>query len=325
MSVALLSFGAVSCDGGPGGDLPTLRVATGPYLSFAPIHVAAAAGYFEDEGLDVELQSLMSTAEAVPLLATGRLDVLPGMPVPGILNAIAGGARIRAVADKGYLDPQSCTSSALLLSPRLFERGAVPDSGVLIQRLSTSRQAPLRFLVEHALAEAGIDVESVEQRVIPPNAELLALADGSVDAALVTEPQLTRALALDQGVLWRNMHLSAPGFQISLLFYGARILDGDPELGTRFMRAFLRAVADLTDDSPAVRALLATALEEDPEVIDVACFTPLARSGQMQEGGLTDYQDWAVEQGLLERALTVQELWDGSFLARAVAAPPAAP
>ena len=64
-----------SADGAP---LRTVRVSAQPHLSQAPMMIAAAEGFFRDEGLDIEFVPAMRAQETLVALVTGDLDVRPG-------------------------------------------------------------------------------------------------------------------------------------------------------------------------------------------------------------------------------------------------------
>ena len=109
-----------------------LKVLLLPFLSFAPLFIANEEGYFAEQELTIEFITMRSSATAIPSLAQGDLDVSVGMVNIGLLNAIARGARIRIVADKGYLAPTGCTSNALLARRALVEGGEDKlDAGAL--------------------------------------------------------------------------------------------------------------------------------------------------------------------------------------------------
>jgi len=59
----------------------TLKVVILPYLSEAPLFIAEE-GYFAEQALDIEFVELKRSAEAVPALAQGDLDVIAGASAP---------------------------------------------------------------------------------------------------------------------------------------------------------------------------------------------------------------------------------------------------
>src|SRR6476469_9498226 len=56
----------------------TIRLVQLPYLTFAPFFIAQEEGFFNAQGLDIENVKLERTAQAIPALVSGQLDVLGG-------------------------------------------------------------------------------------------------------------------------------------------------------------------------------------------------------------------------------------------------------
>ena len=96
-----------------------------PIISFGPIYIAKEEGYFEQQGINLVLEKFPSTSTALPLLITGDIAVSGGQLSPGMVNAIAKGAHIRLVADKGTIFKGSCNSSAFLVRRELVESGTI--------------------------------------------------------------------------------------------------------------------------------------------------------------------------------------------------------
>ena len=55
-----------------------------PYIAFAPIYVAQQAGFFKDEGLDVELRYASGAAQATQIAAAGQADIASVTVEPAI-------------------------------------------------------------------------------------------------------------------------------------------------------------------------------------------------------------------------------------------------
>ena len=126
-----------------------------PYLSFAPYYVAQAEGYFAEEGLEVEFVEL-GGEEATPLLIQGELDVIVGIGAY-YLNAIARGAEIKVVADKGHVGTTDCSPSALVVRRELIETGEVDSVARLKGRTMPLRSASMEhYFLSKLLDTAGL-------------------------------------------------------------------------------------------------------------------------------------------------------------------------
>jgi len=87
----------------------TIKVAHLPSALFTPLYVADAKGYFKDEGLTIELEAIKSGQDGVPLLASGKLDVMVAGFSAGMFNALNSGLEFKVVGSMGIStgDPEN--------------------------------------------------------------------------------------------------------------------------------------------------------------------------------------------------------------------------
>ena len=78
-------------------DLGTLQVGYLASVGYAPYFVAKEKGYFEELGLDVELQRFDSGSKMIAPFSAGQLDVGCGEPGTAMFNAIHQELDIRLV------------------------------------------------------------------------------------------------------------------------------------------------------------------------------------------------------------------------------------
>src|SRR5699024_11087949 len=86
---------------GSGGADGTVRVGHLPSSLFAPLYVADAQGYFEAEGITLELTPLKSGQDGVPMLANDQLDVMVAGFSAGMFNALEQGVAFKIVGSMG--------------------------------------------------------------------------------------------------------------------------------------------------------------------------------------------------------------------------------
>ena len=317
MTVAIMSW---AC--GPGSEpsddgLTRLRVVTQPYLVYAPLAVAWNEGYFSEQGLEVELVPMTGSERALPLLVSGRVDVLPANPAPGFFNAIIREQPIRIVSEVNRAGTAGCSPISMLARPGLLEgtpTGAVPT----VRRISVSKQAVMRYLAEHALAHVGVEMDSIQLVDIPPAVRPDALASGAIDAILAGEPFLTRTLETRKAARWVGVHEALPGTQFSFIFFGRRLLEQDRDAGERFLAAYLRALRELGEGkTPENISLVARATGEDVALLSRMCWPFDRTDGRINVESVLHFQEWAVEQRLLDEVVSAEDFWDPSFIDRA--------
>jgi NitT/TauT family transport system substrate-binding protein len=323
----LLSAAALgSCqDAEPEGTpaLRTLRVIRNSHLTSAPLLLAEDAGYFAEEGLKIEFVDMNRGEESLIAMLGGEADVLPGPLHPGLLTAVARGGDIRIVAGLNILSPD-CTYHAIVLRPGLTPEAAQRG----IRRLDASRDGSTRYLAGRMLATRGIDLDTLNTLKLPQEIIGHSLGNGSVDAASLSEPLVTRIGRT--GTIWLRSHEATPGFQWSVMSFGKKLLRDDPEAGVRFLTAYRRGVALFREGkTPDNLERLERLTQEDRKILEESCWPFFPSHLRPNMASVLAYQQWALEHDYLDETATLAQLWDSSFvvasdsaLLRHVAIPP---
>jgi NitT/TauT family transport system substrate-binding protein len=324
---ALLALALSGCGGTPGERLvgmTRLRVLVQPFLSHAPLLIADAEGYFARQGIEVEFVRLSDNASALPMLIDESLDVLTGGPTPAILNAMARGLPVRAVAEKSYFRADGCSRSGMVIRRVLLDSAAGAPPAV--RRVSIEKSPQQVYLVERMLEHAGVDPDSVQFLYIQHAAEMEALSAGTLDAALAGEPWIT--LNVERGaVQWIRAEDVLPDAQFSFLFFGPGLLNADPAIGQRFLAAYLEGVRQFERGrTPENLEILNRITGEGADLTASMCWPPFKVDGRIDFRGVRDFAAWAVTRGLVERVIDETEFWEPAYLEaahRLLAAQPA--
>jgi NitT/TauT family transport system substrate-binding protein len=286
---------------------PKVRVLITPHVSFAPLMIAQAERFFEEEGVDVEVVSGLRAEESVAAVVTGQIDVLPGPLRAGLLSAIAQGAKVRIAAGQGELARDGCTYFALVLRPGLEPSAATP-----IRKMRTSQDGATRYVVSRMLEPHGIDVKSVETVRIPEAVMVASLERGSIDAVAVSEPALTRTSKA--GRVWIRAQDAVPDFQWGVLVFGERLLTKDRDAGLRFLRAYERGVARYREGKTARNvAIIAQATGESEAITREACWPTFRAGSPIEWQSIEQFQRWANSERLMEHTLTRDQVVDSAF------------
>jgi NitT/TauT family transport system substrate-binding protein len=292
-----------------GDALRKVRVASNPHLSWGPLMIAQAEGFFREEGLDVEFVQALEMEEGLVALIKGDIDVRPGPPHAAFFSAIARGAPIKIVAGSGVLERGSCTYFGIVLRPGLDTAGT-PD----IRRLRTSQDGSTRYVVSRMLAERGMSLDRIETNRVEDVFLPMSLENGSLDAAAVTEPALTRVAK--SGTLWLSAQDALPGYQWSVLAFSERLLVRERDTGLRFLRAYHRAVAQYREGKTDRNvAMLAQGTDETPEHTREACWPTFSADSRVNWSSIDEFQRWAMSEGFMERTVTEEQALDSTFVA----------
>jgi NitT/TauT family transport system substrate-binding protein len=293
----------------------TLKVATQPYLAFAPFFIAEGEGYFIEQGLQIEFVQL-APEEVIPAVVTGEVDVSAALATAGLLNAIGRGGKMKVVADLGYIDPAGCSVMALVGSRVLAEAGELDSPDQIKGRLVDVFLASAKhYFLDKLIATVGLTLEDLTLTDIPSPAEADALHKGTLDLATPTEPWRTRLLRAGHRPVLAPIQEVVPDAQFVLVLYSPNLLGEDPDAGKRFMTAYLKAVRQYNQGKTKRNLeILAEHTGLDQALLEEACWMAIRNDGTINVESVLDFQDWALEKGYIDNPVTEDQFWDPSFV-----------
>ena len=286
----------------------TLRVIRNSHLSQGPLLLAEEAGYFAAEGIKVEWVDMNRGEESLVALVSGDVDVVPSPLHPGMFTAMARGGDLRIVAGLNLLGTE-CTYHAIVLRPGLTPEAALRG----INKLDASQDGSTRYLAGRMLATRGIDIDTLDTIRLPSNVLEHSMADGSVDAASMSEPLVTRIGR--KGTVWLRSQDATPGFQWSVISFGKRLLHEDRETGIRFLTAYRRGILLFQEGrTPRNLDLLERTTQQDRKILEESCWPEYRPDARANMASVMAYQEWARSKGWLDQVATPHQLWDSTFL-----------
>lgn len=296
----------------------------------AAIYQALEQGYFQDEGLDVELIRVRGITEQVGLLATGQLHFGNGGIDPGLFNAAQRDIGLKLVTAMVISTEQNPGGAALVV------RGDLVDSGqyqglddlkgltIAISALGTTSQSYL----ERALARGGLTADDVTLTPMSFPDMLTAIGNKAVDAAWEVEPFV--AIANSRG-LARTMAKAGDVFPNAIgvvMVISPQFAAEQPEAARRYVTAYLRAVRDyyrafVTNEDPAGREQISQVLMKHTAVKDPALYPLMGWPGVDPNGGLDErmldeMQDYLLRKGTIREKTPVDRIVDHSYVAYAL-------
>jgi len=296
----------------PSPAIKTVRVAYLPTSDYAPLHIANEEGFFAEQGISVEFVKVQGSAAALPLVLNGDVAVYAGPMKIGLVNAITQGEHVRIVADKGRVTRGPCTTYALMVRKDLFDSGTVRKISDLRGRKIAERDSD--YDLYHALALGNLSADDVDTIDMAFPMVIPAFANGAIDAGLVTEPYLTQAVNNGTAVVLTPAEDFIPGYPF-LLFYGPAILDKDPELGRKFMVAYLKGVRQYNEGKTERNLqIIGNYTNLDRELLNQTCWFPIREDGYVPKEPVRDYMDWMYENKKISRNLDDEQLFDMRYV-----------
>lgn len=287
-----------------------------PFIAFAPYYLAQDAGYFTEQGLDVEFVDLIQNADANAMLISGQADVSAGLLSAGLLNAMSRGAGIRVVSDKGYIDANGCANIAMFARKTLVDAGT-PVTGELLKgkNIMNVPGSWNEYYTDKALAEFGLTIKDLPKTNLPSPSQLEALNSGSLDLTVNNEPWVTRFKNAGHLLIGKPVTELLPDSQSAVMLYGKRLLVDEPEVGKRFMLAYLKGVKRYNEGKTDSNiAVLSAAMKLEPALMKEMCWPAFRPDGSINTASILDFQDWAVKAGLADTALPIDEIVDTTAL-----------
>jgi len=239
---------AAACAPAPAAPTPTrapVTVRTGyvPALPWAPFFVAVEKGYFRERGLDVQLEPIQSTNDAVIQLTSGTYDVAAGGANVSFWNALSRGIKpIVAAPLHSETKPQA---TPLLISKAAHDSGKIKSVADLKGKkvAVNGKGAAIEYWLEKALNTGGLTTQDVDVQVVAFPDLAGALANGSVDAGVATEPFPT--LFADKDLVYRLVDNFIPDFQVTMVYINPEFAKAKPQAAQKVIEGYLRGCRDL--------------------------------------------------------------------------------
>lgn len=257
----LLLVAACSSPAGDGvanddpGEMTTLKVGLVPITAVAPIYIGMEQGFFEEEGIELELTMGMGGPSAVAGVESGSVDIAISDSVAMIRTA-ATGINLTSLINAGAVDENGVGGSQVVVAADsdITSVGDLEGKTIGIFNLQSTNELNVRAAID---AEGG-DSSTLSFVSLEFTAMLAALQRGDIDAAGMAEPNLS--LALDAGevrtVLDYYPIVFPSGTSITLWFTGTKQLDSKLESIEGFVTAMEKA-AKYSDENPdEVRAII---------------------------------------------------------------------
>ena len=125
-------------------DPVTIKINGATNMGYAPIFIAEKEGYFAQYGITLEKIKFSRVTEAIPLLASGDLDIYSGSVNTALLNVLSQDSNIKVAADRGTVEPGACTYHAIVVRKDLYDSGVItkPEDlkGQMVSASNTGQQ-----------------------------------------------------------------------------------------------------------------------------------------------------------------------------------------
>ncbi len=276
---------------------PVVKVGTLKMGSLTNVWVAKQAGFFERNGLNVELVEFRNGNEAIAAHQGGSVDIL--LTIPGTSMA---------ARERGF--------DLVLLTQSETAKTQGPDSGAIIVRSDSpyktvkdlegkrvglgAPRSQYSVAVEKAFQNKGADPKKVQFAEVPFFSHADMLRSGQIDAVAVLDPWITQLINSGAG---RNLSWfyvdSVPGQPIGAWWTKSTFIQKNPEGAQRFVRAMHEAIDYMMADPARARKNVAAYTGMDPALVEQMPINEW--NYKIDKAKWQAVIDMMVENGLLEK------------------------
>ncbi|HEX4816015.1 MAG TPA: ABC transporter substrate-binding protein [Nonomuraea sp.] len=234
--------------------LTTVKVGIMPIPDCATIPLAEARGYFKAEGLKVERVDVQGGGTALPMLENRSIQ-FSIMNYPAMVLYEAHKPNQVKIAADAY---QAAPNTFKLMVPKDSPIRSVTD--LRGKRVGVATLKSISTLTtEAALKVAGLTARDVAFAETPLPAMIVALENGHLGAAWMTEPFITAYQSQHGGrALYDVMQGQTEDLPIAGWATSTAYARSNPAQVAAFQRAVMRAQLDVARDEQLVRSILPT-------------------------------------------------------------------
>ena len=280
-----------------GQSLDTISIGVLPTTALAVMELIDTKGYFEENGLEVELQSSQGGAATLPAVMTGSLDIAIGNPVSVIL-ARSKGLDVAMVTGFGssYAEGDDVVAVVAPADSDIETTADLEGRKVGVNTLKGHPEVTIREATDLAGGD-GSSIEMVEVGFPDMAGQLEA---GNLEAAFVVQPFLGKLVADGMKVVSYPFQESAPGQMTLVSFTSGAFAEKNADVVKRFQKAMAEGLDYVEEHPDEVRATLPKLLSMPEEV---AADLPLEKaSAELDEEILARIGQMMVEHDLLTEA-----------------------
>jgi NitT/TauT family transport system substrate-binding protein len=296
----------------------SVRVGMVRTLSAGAMLIAMERGYFKELGLDIAIDELDSSANALALLSQNRFQVVIGGLSAGYFNALEKGLPV-TIAISRVSTP---IRHNLLLRADL--KGRVTDVKQLKGRtVATNGPGSVStYEIGKILETAGLTLTDVDLKVIPFGQYAVAFTNKAIDAALAISPWSEQLPKLGLAVPFADSDalIRPTPVSISVALINTDWAKANPELPRDFFLAYLRGARDYCQayhgGSPRreiIDLLVRSRTETRPELLDEYIWPSSDPFGRVSVESMLDMQAWFARNKFVASQVPADRLVDARY------------
>lgn len=305
MTVVTVTACGGGSDGGAGeGELTTVDVGVIASTDVAPLYLGVEQGFFEEEGLELNITQAQGGAAIVPSVVSGEME-FGFSNVTSLIVARSQGLPLQIIANANNstgVQGEDFADVLVRQDSDIQDAADLEGRTVGVNTLNNISDTTIRAAIEAQGGNAD-DVDFVE---VPLPDMPAALERGEVDAIGAIEP--FRTIAMQDGARSAVSNYAFPidNLTVAVYFTTEDVMAQEPEMVESFQAAIERSLEYAQENPDEVRSILPTYTQLDEELIDQLVLP--AYPTEVNRESVQELADLALEHGLIEEQPDLDQL-----------------
>lgn len=278
-----------------------MKIGLLPISDSLPFYVAAEKGYFQSEGVNVELIRFESAVERDSAIGAGEID-----------GAVGDILAVAALHNSG--------APAKIVSMSLGETGregrfailSSPNSGITKPEqlknvpVAISTNSIIEYMTDNLLAEQGLKPEEIKKEAIPKiPVRFNLLLEDKIKAACLPDPMA--AMAENKGA---RLVIDDTSLNLSqtVIYFRTGYIDDSSQSITKCLKAYARAAGEINENPSAYLDLLVDKAGVPREALNVFTMDHYPAPQLPQKDQVEKVVHWMFEKNLIKTQFSYEDL-----------------
>ena len=244
----------------------TIRLGVMSAADSAPILLAQEKGYFEEEGVNLELEIFSNGATKQSSIQAGELDAAM-LSMIQFLNNVKGGLQAKITTTTDGMFP-------IVLAKNYEEK---EDVKVGLMEVSV-----INFLADQYLTDYKVYINEMPVR-------MQMLMEDKIDMAVLPEPLASNAQLKG---LEKRVYGDPDDFTPNAIIFTDEFIKNNPKTVEGFHNAYNKAVEDIINNPDEAKDILISKLELNPEIKDLIVLPTYHKTRIPDENYIKELEDW---------------------------------
>jgi NitT/TauT family transport system substrate-binding protein len=284
--------------------MTTLNLGLLPISDVSPVYVGIDQGFFEEEGLKIEITNASGGAALLPAVVAGDLDFAVSNAVSPMI-AESQGLDISIVANSNSSTGDPDNDFGYILVPEGSDIETPADlvgRSIGVNALSGITEIYVRYAVE----QAGGDPNAVRYVEVAPPDSPAALGTGQVDAIWIVEPFVQIIKSQGGRGIYAMYAEPMPDLTVGVYFTTAQYVEQNPEITQAFVRAMNRSSEFAQQNPDITREAVTRYTDLDPELVQDIVLPKFGT--EINRDAMQLHLDLAQRYGLIDEPISLDDV-----------------